>query len=307
MAKAVIITKDDDGDIRARVITTEVPEQQNAPVAATATGTSTGTTSIALTNVTGKIQVGSTMTGTGVPAGITIVSAPIGGGAGNYTTSAPTTLAAVALTFTVGATVPVFPDFVPIIPTSTPPGGVGQIGEAVATPTFPPPTPPPIGHVPVGPLVGPAVAAAGVPPSLPGVVQPQFQAPGNATTPPANGYFPKFTTTTAYAGFPNNPPAGVPIVFSNIYTGGATQITPPSTPTVAQITLNGMSILVPHMLAGEDDADAVRDGHTEFSERSAGSVLSGEDPSQLHQPRTPKNSRRQRLLAGDPGGRANGT
>jgi hypothetical protein len=74
----------------------------------------------------------------------------------------------------------------------------------------------------------------------------------SAILPAANDYFPQFTTTTAYAGFPNNPPAGVPIVFSNISTnpsraGGIwTVVTPPSTPTTAQITLNGASNLTPH-------------------------------------------------------------
>lgn len=192
-----------------------------------------------------------------------------------------------------------FPAFVPIIP---PP----PIGAAHAVPTFPPPTPPPIGAVPVGPLVGPAIAPATVPPSLAGVVQPQYKT-GSATAPAANGYFPQFTTTTAYAGFPNNPPAGVPIVFSNISTnpsrsGGVwTVVPPPSTPTTAQITLNGMSILVPH------DVGSVRDGYEEFAERSAGPVFSGNDTAHLHQSQSPKDRRRKRLPAGDPGGRANGT
>lgn len=298
--KAVIITKDDEGEVKARVVMT--PDQQlaeplAAPAAATGTGTSTGTKSLAVTGVVGKIIIGSTITGTGVPAGTTVVAGPIGGGAGTYTTSAATTLAGIALTFTPGPLTPTFPDFVPIIPTSTPPGGVGQIGEAVATPTFPPPTPPPIGQVPVGPLVGPAIAAAGVPPSLPGVTQPQYQAPGSATVPPVNGYFPKFTTTTAYAGFPNNPPAGVPIVFSNIYTGGATQVAPPSTPTVAQITLNGASNLVPHV-------SDLRFGHEEFVERHHGTVFPGDDTSHLHQSVETKNSRRKRVLEGGASGRS---
>lgn len=125
-----------------------------------------------------------------------------------------------------------FPGFVPIIP---PP----LIGNP-PPPTFPPPTPPPIGNVPVGPLVGPAIAAAGVPPSTPGFVQPRFQPPGSATSPPANGYFPQFTTAP-YAGFPNQPPNGVPIVFSNIFTiptfasGVWTPHPPPFTVTTAVI------------------------------------------------------------------------
>jgi hypothetical protein len=183
-------------------------------------------------------------------------------------------------------TADVFPAFVPIIP---PP----LIGAAQTIPTFPPPTPPPIGHVPVGPLVGPAIAPAGVPPSLAGVVQPQYKT-GSATSPAANGYFPQFTTTTAYAGFPNNPPTGVPIVFSNISTnpsrsGGVwTVVPPPSTPTTAQITLNGASNLTPH-------ASDLRFGHTEFIERHSGTVFPGDDPSHLHQPEPPPNSSGKRL------------
>lgn len=107
----------------------------------------------------------------------------------------------------------------PIIPTSTfpPGGGVGSIGDPVGVPTFPPPTPPPIGTVPAGPLVGPAVAPAPVPPSLAGVVQPQYKT-GSATSPTAASWFPQFTTASAYTPFPNNPPTGTPIVFANIWT-----------------------------------------------------------------------------------------
>jgi hypothetical protein len=81
-----------------------------------------------------------------------------------------------------------FPAFTPIVP--PPLFGVGG-GPA---PTFPPPTPPPIGHVPPGVLVGPAIAPAGVPPSLAGITQPQFGS-GSATSPVVSGYFPVFTTT----------------------------------------------------------------------------------------------------------------
>jgi hypothetical protein len=104
----------------------------------------------------------------------------------------------------------------PIIPTSTPPGGVGQIGDPVGFPSFPP-TGGAIAPVavPVGPLVGPAVGPAPVPPSLPGVQQPQF-ATGSATLPAS--FFPEFTTT----------PPSPPIVFANIFNIG--NVAPPSTP-----------------------------------------------------------------------------
>ena len=159
-------------------------EQQALPTA-TGTGTSTGTTALAVTSVTGAIQIGATVTGTGVPANTRIISQNSGpkGGAGGYTTSGNTTLAAVALTFTPAVTTAMFPAFTPILP----PPLVGQGGGAA--PTFPPPTPPPIGHVPVGPLVGPAVAPASVPPSVAG--EPRIK---TASTHPAT--FPDFTTTS---------------------------------------------------------------------------------------------------------------
>jgi hypothetical protein len=189
-------------------------------------------------------------------------------------------------------TADVFPAFVPIYP---PP----PVGNAQTIPAFPPPTPPPIGQVPVGPLVGPAIAPAAVPPSVAGVVQPQYKT-GSATVPTAASLFPEFTTTTAYAGFPNNPPTGVPIVFSNIYTGGNPQVTPPSTPTTAQITLNGASNLTPHL--GSTDVGSVRLGHEELAERSAGTVFPGSDASHLHQSQSSKSSRRKRLSESGPAG-----
>jgi hypothetical protein len=72
------------------------------PAPANGTGTSTGTTSLTMTAVTGTIMVGATVTGVGVPAGMTIVSQASGptGGNGTYITSAPTTLSSVALTMT---------------------------------------------------------------------------------------------------------------------------------------------------------------------------------------------------------------
>lgn len=72
------------------------------PPAATATGSSTGTTSLTLSAVTNTVMIGATVTGTGVPAGTTIVSQLSGttGGAGVYITSQPTTLSNMALTIT---------------------------------------------------------------------------------------------------------------------------------------------------------------------------------------------------------------
>jgi hypothetical protein len=72
------------------------------PAPASGTGTSSGTTSLAITAVTGTILIGATIAGAGVPAGTTIVSQASGtvGGSGTYITSAATTLAAVALTIT---------------------------------------------------------------------------------------------------------------------------------------------------------------------------------------------------------------
>jgi hypothetical protein len=78
---------------------------EQTPPAATATGTSTGTTSITLSSVAnGPIVNNSVVTGTGVPASTTVVSQQSGtwGGNGTYTLSAATTLTGVALTFTPG-------------------------------------------------------------------------------------------------------------------------------------------------------------------------------------------------------------
>jgi len=75
------------------------------PALATTTATGTGTasaTNLTVSAVTGTIIVGATVTGTGIPAGTTIVNQQSGttGGAGVYTTSASTTASAAALTFT---------------------------------------------------------------------------------------------------------------------------------------------------------------------------------------------------------------
>jgi hypothetical protein len=77
----------------------------------TATGTSTGTTSLTLAGVTGAVLLGATITGTGVPASTTIVAQQSGtsGGAGVYTTSQATTLTNVALTIIPGSSVSSWP------------------------------------------------------------------------------------------------------------------------------------------------------------------------------------------------------
>lgn len=68
-------------------------------IGATFTATATGT-SLAVTSVTGKISIGETISGTGVPAGTTIIAQVSGttGGAGTYTTSVATTASAATVT-----------------------------------------------------------------------------------------------------------------------------------------------------------------------------------------------------------------
>lgn len=85
-------------------------------------------------------------------------------------------------------TISQFPTFTPIVP----PPVIGVGGGP--PPSYPPPNPPPIGAIPPGVTVGPAISPAGVPPSLAGVVQPQFKT-GSATAPTAASWFPQFTTT----------------------------------------------------------------------------------------------------------------
>lgn len=105
--------------------------------------------------------------------------------------------------------------FTPIMP---PP----PVGDPVGVPAFPPtgtgtaPVP-----VPTGPLIGPVVGPAPVPPSLPGVQQPQFAGGGSPTIP--TSLFPEFSTN----------PSSPPIVFANIFNMGA--VPPPSTPGIAPI------------------------------------------------------------------------
>jgi hypothetical protein len=75
----------------------------------TATGNSTGTTSLALTNVSGAVLLGATVTGGGLPvAGVTIVSQQSGtaGGNGTYITSAVTTVTNGALTISPSGSAP---------------------------------------------------------------------------------------------------------------------------------------------------------------------------------------------------------
>lgn len=78
----------------------------SAPAGTTATGsigatfTATGTgTSLAVSAVTGILSVGDTLgTVAGIPAGTTITAGPAAGGAGTYTTSVATTIAAATAT-----------------------------------------------------------------------------------------------------------------------------------------------------------------------------------------------------------------
>jgi hypothetical protein len=156
-----------------------------------------------------------------------------------------------------------FPAFTPIVPPPTfglPP-----------PPTFPPATG---GHtpvaVPVGPLVGPAVEPAPVPPSVAGVVQPQFKS-GSGTTPAS--YFPDFTTT-----FPN-PPVSI-------------QTTPPPPTMITTTPPVGLSVAG---LESNGHAATVHHGDTELLERRAGSVFQSADTDELHQPRSPSGGRVKRM------------
>jgi hypothetical protein len=78
-------------------------ENAQAVPPATATGNSTGTTTLTLTGVVGVIAIGAVITGTNIPAGTTIVALGTGtGGNGTYITSVATTVSNTALTFTPG-------------------------------------------------------------------------------------------------------------------------------------------------------------------------------------------------------------
>jgi hypothetical protein len=171
-------------------------------------GASTGATSynVLRGGTTVGTPSGTTFSDTGLSASTSYtytVQAVSSGGTSSSSSPASAT------TFAPGASP--FPAFTPIYP---PP----PVGADKTVPNFPPPTPPPIGAVPVGDLVGPAVAAAASPPSVAGIAQPVFGF-GDATHPPASAAFPEQTTT-----YPSPP-----VVFSNVYTGGATPTTPPST------------------------------------------------------------------------------
>jgi hypothetical protein len=74
------------------------------PPTTTATGTGTGTSLVVTAVTAGPILLGATVTGNGVPASTTVTAQTAGtpGGAGTYTTSNPTTVAAATVTFTPG-------------------------------------------------------------------------------------------------------------------------------------------------------------------------------------------------------------
>ena len=219
----------------------------------------------------GVVQLGSTITGSGVPANTTIVrqqSGPFGKN-GVYTTSVATTLTAITLTFTVGPTVPVFPDFTPIVP---PP----PIGADKAVPPFPPPTPPPIGTVPVGDLIGPVIALASVPPSVAGIPQPVIGGD--------NPYhFPDFSST-----FP------VPtIVVDNVLLIGTPP--PPQTPSTLNIVLDGWGPNVPPGAPTAPGGDGRLPRPASVFASEAGEMLTKPPPSNPHPPpEPPGNGRRRR-------------
>jgi len=81
-----------------------VLENAQAIPPATAVGNSTGTNVLTVTTVTGIIKIGAVVTGTNVPAGMTIIAQTAGttGGAGTYTTSVVSTIGNASLTFTPG-------------------------------------------------------------------------------------------------------------------------------------------------------------------------------------------------------------
>lgn len=77
--------------------TGSIGSTNTAAIGSTFTATATGT-SLAVTSVTGKLSVGDTISGAGIPAGTTITAGPGGGGAGTYTTSVVTTATAATVT-----------------------------------------------------------------------------------------------------------------------------------------------------------------------------------------------------------------
>jgi hypothetical protein len=164
-----------------------------------------------------------------------------------------------------------FPAFTPIVPPPT---------FGLPPPPVFPPVPPntaPVA-VPIGPLVGPAVDDAPVPPSLAGIIQPQFKS-GSATAPAS--YFPDFTTT-----FPN-PPVSV-------------QTTPPPPNmivTTPPVTLGSMGFGV-WSEEGTYDAVTLRHGDAKLPERRAGAVPLTPHADELHQPEPTKSGRRKRMFKG---------
>lgn len=116
----------------------------------------------------------------------------------------------------------------PIPITGTPIIPPPPVGDPVGYPVFPPtgantaPVP-----LPATPLVGPAIAAAAVPPSVAGVVQPQYKS-GSATVPTAASLFPEFTTGAS----------SPPIVLTNIFKIGEVPPPLPTTPGVAPIVIS---------------------------------------------------------------------
>jgi phage tail sheath gpL-like len=98
----------------------------------TANGTGTGSgINLTVSAVTGNIGVGSTITGTGVPAGTKITNQQSGtpGGAGVYTTSVATTASAAALTFQNAAGPPGFLSGGTGVPDFT--SGISNMGEKI--------------------------------------------------------------------------------------------------------------------------------------------------------------------------------
>lgn len=81
------------------LLLTGLPDGSGGPIISF-TSNSAGTTTLTTLSVTGTIVAGQTLTGTGIPGGVTIISQLTGtpGGAGTYQTSSATTLTNVATT-----------------------------------------------------------------------------------------------------------------------------------------------------------------------------------------------------------------
>jgi phage tail sheath gpL-like len=99
IASQISGTEGGDGSYRTSQVTTATAA---ALTFSEATGTGNGNgTNLTMTGVTGTIKIGAVITGTGVPAGTTVVSQAAGnvGSDGVYVTSQATTVAAAAVTF----------------------------------------------------------------------------------------------------------------------------------------------------------------------------------------------------------------